>query len=747
MDFRLNTLIAWPKPREDDGTYEAKSSMLQRVELDKFRLERVLYIDAANNELWAMDVHDPRAWPTFYKLSDLTVCISTDQARILVDYEPYHIISLTDEELGPNFARYVTYRDEAWKLIEPLFQVEIRKIFSRRIRGALIAEIARKTGRDKQKIRFQLRRFWQRGCVKNALFPDWHKRGLKGTEIPGDKKRGRPTIELSDSGQPVGVNVTAKDREFFEQGIADYVTTGTASDLSAAWTRIKERFYTTGAFIPKESDDGLFLIPELLPHTQIPTIEQFRYYYQKWRNPAEEIIVQHGQDEYERNVRPVLGSVFEEARYPAALYQIDATIGDLFLVSDFQRERLIGRPVIYIVIDTFSRKIVGWSVTLEGPNWTGAKLALEMAFELEGYCEALIGDNGEIKSYNANSLVNPLQIRVVNAPAYRPDWKPIVERAFLTIKGEYVDFIPGKVIQHRKVRGDDYRLEAKISLNGFRKIFAKSVDHYNQRHWFKEYPLSGHMIQNKVKPIPNDLWQYGIEHLSGLPRAVESVEKMKLCLLPKSRASVHKGEGGGIYFKGLYYVCNRGLEEGWFERIKGRPRRAFAIAYEPIVNRIFLCFDHGRSFEECVLTEPYKRFAGKDWFDVRDYFAWKNVVDKNAKGLAQQSDAEFHADIENVIAQEIAATAVALASAGLSTAERVRGIKLFRQQLKAYERKFGPMSQLMQLNAAPADASSTQASTGEEGALASIKMPDAYVAPANPSNEIRAARQRVKEKL
>jgi len=484
------------------------------------------------------------------------------------------------------------------------------------------------------------------------------------------------------------------------------------------------------------------LTPELLPHTQIPTLEQFLYYYHKWRDPAKEIIVQEGQDEYERNVRPVLGSVLWEAPYPGALYQIDAAIGDAFLVNDFQRERLIGRPVIYIVIDTFSRKIVGWSVTLEGPNWTGARLALQMAFELYGYCEALIGDNGEIKSYNANSLVNPLDIRVVNAPAYRPDWKPIVERSFLTIKGEYIDFLPGRVIQRRRVRGPDYRLEAAASLNGFRQIFKKSVDHYNQSHRFTDYPLSAHMIQNNIPPSPNAIWQYGIEHLAGPPRAVESVEKMKLCLLPKSRASVHKGEGGGIYFKGLYYVCQRGLQEGWFERIAGRPRRSFPIAYEQTVDKIFICLDHGRSFEECVLTEPYKRFAGKDWFDVRDYFAWKRVADKNAVGFAQQSNAEFHADIENVIAKEIAMTASALTAADLSSGERLAAIKLFRQQLKAYERKFGPVPSVLQLQSALDNPPSLPAATNTREP---VRIPDSYVPPANPAAGIRAARQKAKE--
>jgi putative transposase len=746
MEFRPNILIAWPKI-DGEEINASESLILQRINVAKYRIERVLYVDSSNNELWAIDIEDTKAWPKFYTLNAVTACVSTNHARIIINYEPYPVITLTDEELGSEFAKQIKYRDEAWDLIKPLFEVEVRQLFVKSIRGALVAKIVRDTSRHHTKVCFQLRRFWQRGCVKNTLFPDWHQRGLTGEEEPSERKRGRPTIETSADGQPVGVNVTANDREIFKNGIAEYVTTGTASDLRAAWNRIIEKFYTTGAFITTESDEGTYFTPELLPHTQIPTFEQFRYYYHKWRDPAEEIIIQQGQDEYDRNVRPVLGDVFEEAPYPAALYQIDATIGDIYLVNDFQRERLIGRPVIYIVIDTFSRKIVGWSVTLEGPNWNGARLALEMAFEQEGYCEALIGDNGEIKSYNANSLVDPLNIRVANAPAYRPDWKPIVERAFLTIKGEYIDFVPGRVIQRRNVRGHDYRLEAVLSLNGFRKIFGKSVENYNSTHLCKKYPLSAHMIQNNVKAIPNDLWQYGINYLSGLPRAVESIEKMRLCLLPKSRASVHKGEGAGrgIYFKGLYYVCKRGLEEAWFERIEGRPRRSFAIAYEPLVDRIFLCLDHGRSFEECVLATSSKRFAGKDWFDVSDYLAWKKIADKHTEGETQQSTAAFHADIEHVIAQELAATATAIASANLSPTERLRNTRQFRRQLAAYERKYGSVPQVTRLDGTLTDIPQTQSPSGESP-TAPVKMPDAYVPPASYADEIRAARQKVKQK-
>lgn len=745
MVFRVNTLIAWPKAQADESICKANPSMPQHAGVAEFRFERVLYVDSTNDELWAIDVNDTQAWPVPYKLTELTASVTADKARIVVDYEPHPIIPLTDEELGADFAKQIEYRDAAWKLIEPLFQIEIRKVFSRRTRAALIAEIASKTGRYKSKIRFQLRRFWQRGCTINALFPDWDKRGLKGTELPGNKKRGRPTIEKDENGQSVGVNVTPEDEKIFEKGIKRYVVSGTSSDLRAAWQRIKEESYTTGSLLSKETEEGIIFVPELLPANKIPTIDQFIYYYRKWRNPSKEIVVIQGQDEYDRNFRPVLNSVYDEAPYPGALYQIDATIGDVYLVNDFDRTRLIGRPVIYIVIDTFSRRIVGWAVTLEGPSWTGARLALERAFEDVGYCDALIADNGEIKGYNANSLVNPLNIRVVNATAYRPDWKPIVERSFLTIKGEYIDFIPGRVIPWRSVRGRNYRLETRVSLNGFRRLFGKCVDHYNSSHRFKDYPLTSDLVQRRIKPIPNELWQYGVECISGFPRGVESVEKMKICLLPKSRASVHQREG--IYFRGLYYVCKMGLEEGWFDKKKGARTRSFAVAFEQTVDRIFLCLDHGRIFEECVLTEPYKRrFAGKDWFDVRDYFAWQRIVDKNAVTSTQQSDAEFHADIENLLAQEIAATESALAACPLSDTARLRDVRRIRAQLQAYERKFGPIPNVTQLLS---DTSSSLAPaadvSGEQPSVPAI-MPDAYVAPAKPTDEILAAKRKGKHK-
>ncbi len=64
---------------------------------------------------------------------------------------------------------------------------------------------------------------------------------------------------------------------------------------------------------------------------------------------------------------------------PGAKYQIDATVGDIYLVSQFDRSDIIGRPVMYFVMDSYSRMVTGMYVGLEGPSWAGAMMAIENA--------------------------------------------------------------------------------------------------------------------------------------------------------------------------------------------------------------------------------------------------------------------------------------------------------------------------------------------------------------------------------
>jgi hypothetical protein len=72
---------------------------------------------------------------------------------------------------------------------------------------------------------------------------------------------------------------------------------------------------------------------------------------------------------------------------PGAQYQIDATISDIYLLSQFDASNLIGRPVLHIVVDAFSRMVTGVGISLEGAGWNSAMMAIaNMATDKVAFC-------------------------------------------------------------------------------------------------------------------------------------------------------------------------------------------------------------------------------------------------------------------------------------------------------------------------------------------------------------------------
>jgi hypothetical protein len=148
---------------------------------------------------------------------------------------------------------------------------------------------------------------------------------------------------------------------------------------------------------------------------------------------------------------------------PCHRFEIDATIADIYLVSRFNRHWIIGRPVVYVVVDVFSALIVGLFVGLEGPSWNGARHALFNAFtDKQAYCAAhgveirpeewpchhlpqeIMADRGEMLGAAAEGMVSGLHINLAIAPSFRPDWKSVVESRFRLLNNvSQIRWIPG----------------------------------------------------------------------------------------------------------------------------------------------------------------------------------------------------------------------------------------------------------------------------------------------------------------
>ena len=82
-----------------------------------------------------------------------------------------------------------------------------------------------------------------------------------------------------------------------------------------------------------ELKDGI-LIPILPPAEELPTFRQFRYWYETYYYDAVRSIKKRfGETAFNLKSRQLLGDATSIAFGPGSVYQIDATIADIYLVS------------------------------------------------------------------------------------------------------------------------------------------------------------------------------------------------------------------------------------------------------------------------------------------------------------------------------------------------------------------------------------------------------------------------------
>ena len=306
----------------------------------------------------------------------------------------------------------------------------------------------------------------------------------------------------------------------------------------------------------KVLDDGT-LVPILMPSSQLPTFGQFAYWYDKMRDPDKAKLARVGQREYDLKHRALRGESTSMAFGPGSLYQIDSTVGGVYLASSRDRRLIIGRPIIYVVIDTFSRMVVGFTVALEDSSWMGAVLALEHTatdkvefcdslnikitpdqWPVQHFPEAILSDRGELEGKNADLLVRNFNVRVLTTPPYRADWKAIVERHFRLINDRVMKWLPAAV--RKNVRGvPDYRQETALTLTELRRILALCFLEHNELAYIPDYPMAPDMRRDQVCPVPLELWKWGRENRNGQLRYFPP-DRVRRQLLPRGKATMTK---------------------------------------------------------------------------------------------------------------------------------------------------------------------------------------------------------------
>lgn len=680
------------------------------LEDGKTRTLRILWIDPEGDSLVTIDIQreNKHALPFFQTREEVESALERGQAR-LPGTDPWALLLRLNDKLSEEqIKKRQTRRDRAWAAIEPLVREHRLSLFDPRQRGPLITAQARSEHtleEDEHQINKQrerkgfiydaLRRYWQGGQTKNALLPFFDECGGPGKEREGkERKLGRPSALARKEETPAGVILTNEVRRKLLRGYKTYYVSGKERTLEKAHQRTLETFFHTGF-----DEKGR---PLLLAADQLPSLRQFTYIHEKYQDLTHLLISREGERRFALRHRATLGTSTQMAFGPGSLYQGDATIGDIHLVSSRDRSRLIGRPVIYVIIDVFTRLIAGFSVSLEGPSWVGMMLALYNAtidkvaycqeYEIEitpemwpsrGLPEAILGDRGELEGYNSSNLVDFLDIDVANTPPYRCDWKGIVEQNFRLMNDEVIHWKPGAVYAKRE-RGDkDYRLEACLTLPELRKLLILCILKHNNHHRMDWYNMDEFSITDPIEPYPVDLWNWGMTHRVGHLRD-KPPEIIKLNLLPTSTASV---TSSGICFQGVYYTCERALSEQWFVKARNRGRWQIPIAYDPRhLDLIYLVLDRHAQPELCMLVERERAaYLGRDWFEILDSFELQKQAKEASLTRQYRAEAEFNTQVDTIVRAAKEEAAQALGSQ--SKAARLKDIRENRRHERDEERK------------------------------------------------------------
>lgn len=586
--------------------------MLIQYRNEPKNIERIIWIDERYDSCFLINVFD-NTLPRIKEIQEIEDGLAIGEVVILED-DPFNLI-IREEEITE---KAKTLRKEAWEIINQLLSQGVINLLNSKTRSEIVKKISEDLNVNSKKINRCLKRYWKRGMHVNALLPDFHRCGGIGVEKnTSDKKRGRPRKISAVIGE--GVNINEDTKQKFQLGINRfYLRQNNVTARYAYEQTVKEYFR-----------DVLEDTPD-----KLPTYNQFLYWLRKNENLSNRLIKKHGKRNYELKHRPVLGSVQQEVRSPGQKVLIDSTTSDVYLCSEFDRS-IIGRGTVYFIKDVFSRMILSVHVSLEGPNFEQARIALMNLVENKvDFCkrfgveikesewptahlpECIVADRAELLSHASTLLTERLNIKIENSPPFRGDFKSLVEQQFAILNRQVKPILPGAVQSDFKVRGaKDYRLSSVLSLKELTKIVILTAIHYNNNFVIENYIRDEEMIKDgvDVPPIPVRLFEWGMKNRAGRLRTI-SKEQLMLTLLPSSQASITEF---GIKWNGMFYTNETALREQWFVQSRFSGRKKVMITYDPRdVGIIYLHNKDKHSFERCFLLEHQSRYKEKTLEDV-----------------------------------------------------------------------------------------------------------------------------------
>lgn len=242
---------------------------------------------------------------------------------------------------------------------------------------------------------------------------------------------------------------------------------------------------------------------------------------------------------------------FPDVKMPLDIIQIDHTKVDVILVDEETRKP-IGRPIITVAIDVFSRMIFGFYISFEGPSYFNVgqcllnailpkddflkRYAVEGEWVVYGLPKKVHMDNGkDFRSASLQNFCKEYRIEDIYRPVARPEFGAAVERVIGTCMKK-VHQLPGGTFANIFEKGKyDSEKESTMTIDELEKWYLDFVINVYHK---TEHTSLGMAPEEKFYQ-----GLYGIgedKSIPFLPVVPANTLKLRMALLPAINRTVQK---------------------------------------------------------------------------------------------------------------------------------------------------------------------------------------------------------------
>jgi len=316
--------------------------------------ERVLWVNRDNDTVVTISILSDKGVPRLKSLSLIEQDIKNGDV-IKREYDPYSAFMVPEDKLS---TKEVQMRDHAWNLIKDMVKIE-PNIFDPTERYQMIKLASKVTGKGKNLYYKYLRYYWTGGKKVNALLPRFRKCGGRGKRKNPTMKMGRPReTKKSVSPEMEGILTNEGIRRIFDKVIRDvYLKVNRRDSVRFTYIQMLKNHFQIGTEIKNKVE-----IPIIPPEHKVPSIAQLRYHIRTHYPRKKRLVAREGEGTFNRDFRPLLGSETRKATGPGQIFEVDATVADVYLVSVNDPNLIIGRPVVYIVVDVWSHMTLSFTL-------------------------------------------------------------------------------------------------------------------------------------------------------------------------------------------------------------------------------------------------------------------------------------------------------------------------------------------------------------------------------------------------